>query len=289
MITPQSQAKQLAKAIGLNTELYLKREDLHPHGSHKGRSIPPMITKYTKSGWTDFCISSSGNAAISAAITINKHNAKQTKKKLSLKIFVGKNIDKNKLKTIEALTNKNITIEKIKNPKQAAFQMDKKRAAKNLRQSTDDSALTGYEALAAELAKIKNLAAVFIPTSSGATAQGLHNGFKKLGLNPQIHIVQTPACHPMIKSSAATKPSLANAIVDKIGYRKEMVQKAMRDSEGKGWIAMDNDITKTKLKVKKTENLDISSNSALGIAGLRLALQNNWRFDGPVACLLTGR
>ena len=35
MLTPQSQAKQLSRALGLNTELYLKREDLCHTGAHK--------------------------------------------------------------------------------------------------------------------------------------------------------------------------------------------------------------------------------------------------------------
>ncbi|MEK7131841.1 MAG: PLP-dependent lyase/thiolase [Patescibacteria group bacterium] len=289
MLTPQPQAKQLARALGLKTELYLKREDLHPHGSHKGRSIPFMIEYYASEGRDNFCISSSGNAAISAAITINEHNAKHKKSQLDLKIFVGKNIDARKLVVIKKLVNKYVLLEKVDNPKQSAFQMDKQRKAKNLRQSTDDTALAGYEALANELAEIKNLAAVFIPTSSGTTAQGLYEGFKKHEINPQIHIVQTPACHPMVESSDPISPSVANAIVDKIGYRQETVQKLVRDSKGNGWIATNDDITEAMRQIKETENIDISPNSALSIEGLKLALKNNWKFDGPVVCILTGR
>src|SRR3989344_5618012 len=123
MLTPQPQAKKLAKALGLTAGLYLKREDLHPHGSHKGRSIPLMIQKYIQSGWENFCISSSGNAAISAAITVNEYNAKHTNSSLNLKIFVGKNIDSDKLKIIKKLLNKSVLLKKTDNPKQTAFQM----------------------------------------------------------------------------------------------------------------------------------------------------------------------
>ncbi len=285
MLTPQPQAKQLAKALGLNTELYLKREDLHPHGSHKGRSIPLMVDHYVNEGASNFCISSSGNAALAAIYAIQKH------KSCALRIFVGKHIQQDKLERLRQVIykNQNITIEQVDAPKRMAFQMDRDGIAKNLRQSTDDTALVGYQTLAAELAKIKNLAAVFIPTSSGATAQGLHNGFQKHNINPQIHIIQTPFCHPMVASPAPIEPSVASAIVDKVGYRKEAVQKAMRDSGGKGWIATDNDIAETKWQIKETENLDISANSALSVAGLKLALKNNWHFSGPVVCILTGR
>jgi threonine synthase len=289
MLTPQPQAKKLAKALGLTTGLYLKREDLHPQGSHKGRSIPIMIDKYIKSGWDNFCISSSGNAAISAAITINEYNAKHKKHSLSLNIFVGKNIDSGKLKIIKKLLNKKVLLKKTDNPKQSAFQMEKGGLAKNLRQSTDDIALSGYASLAKELAKIKNLNAVFVPTSSGTTAQALHEEFQKLKLSPQIHIVQTPACHPMVKSPIPMSPSLATAIVDNVGFRKETVRKGMLESGGNGWIATNKDISEASALIKKNENINVSANSALSIAGLTLAIKNKWDFKGPVVCVLTGR
>ncbi|TSC84891.1 MAG: Uncharacterized protein G01um101413_275 [Parcubacteria group bacterium Gr01-1014_13] len=289
MITPQPQAKQLAKALGLTSGLYLKREDLHPHGSHKGRSIPVMIQKYAKSGWKNFCVSSSGNAAISAALTINAYNTKHKNSPLNLKIFVGKNIDSGKLKTIKKLLNKNVLLKKIDNPKQSAFQMEKTGSAKNLRQSTDDTALLGYAGLAKELAKIKNLKAVFVPTSSGTTAQALHEEFEKLKIKPQIHIVQTPACHPMVKSTIPMGASLATAIVDNVGFRKEAVRKGMLESGGSGWIATDKDISEAKALIKKTENIDVSANSALSVVGLTQAIKNKMGFSGPVVCILTGR
>jgi len=295
MLTPQPQAKQLARSLGLNTELYLKREDLHPHGSHKGRSIPLMITKYAKSGWTDFCISSSGNAAISAAITINEYNAKHKKSPLNLKIFVGKNIDKNKLKIIKNLTNKNILLEKTAVPKQTAFQMEKYGKAKNLRQSADDTALLGYASLARELVKIKNLSAVFIPTSSGTAAQALHQEFTKLNLNPQIHIVQTESCHPiadvfhLFTIKTASTASIAGAIVDKVARRRDKVAEALKTSKGNAWVCGNKEIKSVMMLAKKTEKITISSNSALAVAGLAQAIKNNWHFNGPVVCILTGR
>jgi len=48
-ITPLEHYPTLAKAIGVS-DLYFKREDLHPYGSHKGRSIPVMINNYYKKG-----------------------------------------------------------------------------------------------------------------------------------------------------------------------------------------------------------------------------------------------
>ncbi len=279
----------------LKSVLYLKREDLHPYKSHKGRSIPAMLEKYRRDGWKSFCISSSGNAAIAAAMAINKYNAIHKKSPLTLNIFTGKNIDKEKLKIIKANTNKNIVLKKTDNPKQSAFQMDKTGLTKNLRQSTDDTALAGYASLAKELTKIKNLSAIFIPTSSGTTAQALHEELNKLNLNPQIHIVQTEANHPIADiinpdfSKLKPAPSIATAIVDKTAHRKEQVAQAVKLSQGNAWVCNNREIKNAITLAKKTEKINISPNSALAIAGLAQAIKNSWHFNGPVVCLLTGK
>lgn len=288
MITPQTKAQKIAEAIGLSAELYLKREDLHPYGSHKGRSIPIMIEKYIQEDWKDFCISSSGNAALAAIHAIKDLNKKSNNQN-TLHIFVGNHIQPEKLERLEQVTenDKNIIIEKVSNPKQSSFLMDKEQKIKNLRQSTDDNALIGYQTLTNELSEIKNLSAVFVPTSSGTTAQGLYEGLKKHNFNPQIHIVQTPKCHPLVDNSPVGE-SMANAIVDTVGYRKNKIQKILQETGGKGWIAEDKNIIEAQSLVKETEGLDISPNSALSIAGLRLALRDGWKFDGAVVCLITG-
>lgn len=288
MITPQTKAQKLASAIDLNTDLYLKREDLHPYGSHKGRSIPVMIEIYIKEGSKDFCISSSGNAALAAIYTIKDLNQKSGNQN-TLHVFVGNHIKPEKLERLEQTkaNDENIIIEKVNNPKQSAFAMNKENKAKNLRQSTDENALIGYQTLADELSQLQNLKAVFIPTSSGTTAQGLYESFRKNNLNPQIHIVQTPKCHPLVDSSPIGN-SIANAIVDTVGYRKEAIQKILQETAGKGWIAEDKDIIDSQKQIKETEGLDISPNSALSIAGLNLALKAGWEFEGTVVCLVTG-
>ncbi len=277
----------MAKALGLKTPVYFKREDLHPFGSHKGRSIPLMIEHYTKKGWRIFAISSSGNAALAAGLYIKKYNQKN-KNKLVLQIFVGEHIDEKKLSILKKITDKNIVLQKCANPKQTAFQLEKNNEAKNLRQSTDDIALLGYESLAKELSKIKNLTAIFIPTSSGTTAEGLYEGFKKLKLKLQIHIVQTTACHPMV-AGFETAPSLATAIVDKVAHRKDAILKVIKNSHGAGYI-INNEQIKSAIKlVTKTSKITLSANSALAVAGLIEALKKGTKINGAVVCLVTGK
>ncbi len=298
MLTPQNKTLKLAKAIGLNADLYLKREDLHPYSSHKGRSIPLMIERYAKKGWRNFVISSSGNAGLAAAYAVKKYNDKEKNNKINLKIFVGENIDGGKFQRILrfAQDDRNIEIKQVLNPKQQAFLLDKTGKTKNLRQSTDDLALFGYYELAKELSKIKNLSAVFIPTSSGTTAQGLYEGFKKLKLKPQIHVVQTDYCHPIVgghgekgRGKIPPSPSIANAIVDKIAHRKKNILKIIKNSRGSGWMANNKEIGEIIKLVAKNEKIKISANSALSLVGLRQAVKAGWKLKGKVACLITGK
>src|SRR3990167_2253444 len=96
MKTPQQSYPSLAAALGV-PELYLKREDLHHFGSHKGRSIPLMIKNYHKDGRRDFVISSSGNAALAAILFVRDHNKNNTGDPIRLTVFVGKHIEPKKL------------------------------------------------------------------------------------------------------------------------------------------------------------------------------------------------
>ncbi|OGH58821.1 MAG: hypothetical protein A2725_03665 [Candidatus Magasanikbacteria bacterium RIFCSPHIGHO2_01_FULL_33_34] len=283
--TPQNSYPKLAKALGVSN-IILKREDLNPYGSHKGRSIPLMIETYIKKGTTNFVISSSGNAALASIRYIQENNKVNTK--VTLKILIGKNIEQIKYRLLQnEITDENIIIEQVHNPKQTAFKMDKEKIAVNLRQSTDDLALTGYKSLTKELKEIKNLQAIFIPTSSGTTAQAL------AVINTQIHIIQTTNCHPIAenfdKNFENTDRSIAGAIVDKVAHRKEKIIELIKKSQGFGWIATDKEIRKAIKLVKEKTDIDISPNSALSIAGLQKAIKNNWKWNGTIVCLITGK
>lgn len=293
MKTIQQSHQDLANALSL-TSIYLKREDAHPYGSHKGRSIPLMIKEYQKKGdTTHFTISSSGNAALAAAMTISKHNRNSPSNPLNLSIFVGQHIPEKKLMKITALVDgTHIVLKKIERPKQAAFLLDKEGTAKNLRQSTDDLALIGYESLAKELSKIPNLQAVFLPTSSGTAAQAVAQVFSQNTPSVQVHIVQTSACHPISDEFEAvgetTESSTANAIVDNVAHRKEAVVRAVKETGGSGWIASNEDISTAQKLIKQHANIVSSPNSALAVAGIQKAVQNGWKWDGAVVGVLTG-
>lgn len=297
MKTPQTPSPTLATALGISTEIWLKREDKHHYGSHKGRSIPLMIATHHKNGAKHFVISSSGNAALAAIHTVQAHNKNKPTDLIELTIFIGQRIDAAKKTKLEEKIkdDTHVRLEQVETPKQAAIVFEKETKATLLRQSVDDIALLGYAELAKELAKIEHLAAVFIPTSSGTTAHGLAIGFSQLGISPQIHIVQTAFCHPIVEAikpetkTIQAESSLANAIVDKVAHRKIAVTEAVAKSNGSGWVASDDEITQAIALVKETNDLTISANSALSIVGLEQANRAGAKWSGPVVCLITGQ
>src|SRR3989339_149163 len=295
MKTIQLPSAALAQALGVK-DVYLKREDQHKYGSQKGRSLPVMVKKYFKeNGRTKFVISSSGNAALAAIHAVQVHN-RNNPSVLKLKIFVGQKISPHKLKLLlSTINDANISLEQVDQARRTAQQFAQTNDYQNLRQSNDDTALLGYFELAQELDKIANLGAIFIPTSSGTTAQGLGEAFLsgQLSTHPQIHIVQTTACHPLAKdlcpySVTPTPASLANAIVDNIGLRKNRLTEIINQTQGGAWIVTDEEIKKAQELVKETCNLVISPNSALAIAGLKKARECGREFPQPICCLITG-
>lgn len=298
-VTPHEKYPALAKAIGLK-ELYLKREDLHPYGSHKGRSVPVMIDKYRAEGDRHFAISSSGNAALAAAIHVHFVNdrVKSENDMIELDIFVGNHVAPHKLAKVKELAEKDgpskgkIRVLAKERPVQALTQAIEE-GARSLRQSMDDSALIGYESLSAEIADIsKGKGAVFIGTSSGTTAQALASYFLEKKLPIQVHIIQTSSCHPIALAfdsfETFNERSIADAIVDITAHRKEALVPLIKETGGRGWCASNENIRTAQSLVSKHAGLDISTNSALSVVGAMQAAYMGYEFEGPAICVVCG-
>lgn len=290
MLTSNEIHPELAKNLGVKS-LYFKREDQHPYGSHKGRSIPVMINYYMASGTDHFAISSSGNAALAAALYISEINKKQDKK-IYLDILVGQNIRTSKLEKLEGFKNEYVSVTMHDRPLQTLFRMTDGTNVVPLRQSNDDIALLGYHKLGEELLEIPDLRAVFIGTSSGTTAQALAEYIAKSGKRIEIHIVQTSSCHPIASSFVdddfLNEKSIADAIVDQTAIRKVKLIKAIEDSGGSGWIASNEQIKSAMEMSEKYAKTVISTNSALSVAGLMQAVYTGKSWDGSVVCMICG-
>ena len=291
MITKQEEQEKLAEALGLKNTLIFKREDLHPYGSHKGRSIPPMIDTYMEQGINHFAISSSGNAALAAAIYIQKINSEKNKN-VKLDILVGQHISTKKLQKLNSFESENIKVTAHDRPIQTLFSITKDPEIRALRQSTDDISLLGYGELAKELLEIKDLKAVFIGTSSGTTAQALSEYFNSKNREVEVHIVQTSSCHPIvdnfIEDQTIDELSIADAIVDQTAFRKDKLTKLINENGGNGWVATNEQIKIAQELCLKYTDISISTNSALSIAGLMQAIYTSKTWNGSVVCMICG-
>ena len=321
MITPQKSYPDLARAVGVSF-LYLKREDLHPYGSHKGRSIPVMIDHYLKEGKRHFAISSSGNAALAAALYVKELNkveskdnalarnsstaATQDERKLlrhersdmskSYSVVVG-GVDQ-VLEKIN-LADDNVSVMRFERPLQSLTQKTADGSIQSLRQSIDDTALLGYESLAKELEEIKDLQAIFVATSSGTTARALAEYFEKgkkeknkEGKIIEIHIVQTTSCHPIalefVNSVGSEEQSSADAIVDITAHRKDALIPLIQKTNGSGWIASNEEIRTAQELIEKHAKIKVSPNGALALAGLMQAVFTGREWEGAVVCVVGG-
>lgn len=291
MLTRHESYEELAKSLEIDSLLF-KREDLHPYGSHKGRSIPIMIDKYMDQGIEHFAISSSGNAALASAFYIQKINRDKIKK-VKLEILVGQHIPTKKLDKLNKFKDQNISVTMHDRPLQTLFNKIKDQNIRALRQSTDDTALIGYKDLAEELLEISDLKAIFIGTSSGTTAQALAEDFVLHDKKIEIHIVQTSSCHPIsddfVDSEALDdEQSIADAIVDHTALRKETLIRLIKNSGGSAWIASNEQIKSAQDLTKNKTGLSISTNSALSVAGLMQAVYTGKKWDGSVVCIICG-
>ncbi len=296
MITPQIESPEIAQELGV-PKLFFKREDLHPLGSHKGRSIPVMIDIKVAQGAKDFVISSSGNAALAALRHIQKRNSEGDS--LSLSILVGENINEDKLRTLKSeISDPKVKIESTPRPLQSLLRLIKSDDKASLRQSTDPEALIGYKALAAEIGATPDLAAVFIGTSSGTAAEALASYLcehaAKAGIPaPQVHIVQTSGTSPIARAFKAEESepetSIADAIVDKVAHRSASVADAVQKTGGSAWIASNADIRRAQKLLKDSAWIDATPNGALSLAGLIKAKSKGAQFKGAVVCVVTGK
>jgi threonine dehydratase len=249
-----------------------------------------MIDRYYGSGERNFAISSSGNAALAAALHAKKINGSGAES-ISLDIFVGQNIAADKVAKLRAISDERIRVLNKERPLQALMQAVDE-GARSLRQSTDDVALEGYKTLAEELAEIGNAGAIFMGTSSGTTAAALARFFSNQNKSAQIHIVQTSSCHPISAAfedyDGPNEKSVADAIVDITAIRKPALIPLILKTGGRGWIATNDDIGAALDLTLEHTGLTISPNSALSVVGAMHAAYRGFEFDGAAVCLICG-
>jgi len=260
---------------------YVKHEESNPNGSFKDRSLSYQLQSHINKGTNQFVISSSGNAAVSAASYISNYL------NISLNIFISTHIDTIKLNKLRQFENKNITLHQTKKPKSDAIKFTNANNTINLRGSQDDLAIIGYKDISTEIcANQPNIDAIFIPCSSGTSTIGIYQGFQKVNINPAIHICQNTKIHPMAKEFdidfIKEETHLATAIADRVAYRKDAVIKVVKKSDGFGWVISNEELLTAKKLANTIFHKEISYNSLLSFAAYIKALDKGYSYSDPV-------
>ncbi len=283
-------------------KVFIKREDKNPNGSFKDRSLAFQISKLFEDGHKHLVISSSGNAAISAAAYCELAEIK-------LDIFVSNNIEQAKLDKLSTFNSQLVTLYKSDRAKSDAIKFAVDNNIPNLRGSMDDDAIIGFKTISYELAKQNpEIDAIFIPCSSGTSTVGIYQGYQDLIANsqpaltagrqptanlPNINICQTERIHPIAKEFdqkfTESEKSLAPAISDRVAKRKSEVISAISETNGSGWIIADKLLEEAKQIAKDIIGEDISYNSLLSLASYLKSKKQTANSHQPIAnnpCLL---
>ncbi len=232
--------------------VYFKREDQNPTGSAKDRAIRKQIKKLIGLGYKTAVISSTGNAAISAAHFCQQEGIKLT-------VFVSPKINPHKLKLIDD------SIVKSLKPISEAIKFSKTNNAYLLRQSTDPVAITGYQEIGQEILKqLPQVSSIFVPTGSGTTLLGITEALPK---NIKIFAVQSaynPTLAPAfkIKYPPETK-NLTDALTVKYLPLKTKIVTTLKKHQSFPIIVTNSEIISAQ---KLISTLHLSSESALALA-----------------------
>jgi len=285
--TPEISADNMAKDLGFKG-LIFKREDLNPNGSHKDRLLAYQVSRAKENGEKVLIISSSGNAAVSAAAYCQSAG-------IELFVFVSPKTDKEKLvrmadcgaKVIisrHALTLADLAADKFK--------------IKNLRPGADENSYYGLKSIAFEIYEhCGAVDAIFIPTSSASTVLAIAEAFGdliKIGetkIMPALYAVQTSKIHPIAeqfdKNFISEEESLARGIVAKNIPPEKLTKilKIIKDSNGGGAVVAEANIAEA-YEILGKNNIETGYESAAGFAGaikMRKKMKNK-----KVMVLLTG-
>lgn len=259
--------------------VYIKREDQNPTGSAKDRAIDIQTDNLIEKGISSAVISSTGNAAISAL-----HFCRQ--KKIKLTIFLSPKVDKKKLEIIKSYKPEIIFSNK---PISDAFKFSKKTNAFYLRQSTDPSALIGYQNIGKEiLSQLPQVSSIFIPVGSGTTLVGIASS---LPSTVKIFAVQ-PASHAPIssffdKNFTPETRSVTDALTVKLLPLKPKVITAITGSNGSGLVVQDKEVINAQ-KELIDGNIFTSPEGALALAGFQKAKQQGLDLGQFPVILFTG-
>ena len=259
--------------------VYLKREDLSETGSAKDRAMIFQIENLKKQGFKTAVISSTGNAAISATHFCHLN-------KINLTVFVSPKIDKNKF---DLLKKNGGQIFISNQPISESIKFSKKNNSYLLRQSTDPSALIGYQEIGKELMnELPKITSLFIPVGSGTTLLGISQA---LTSSVKIYAVQPASNCPLSKFFDSGYQPETDNITDALSAKylplKSQIISTIKNSGGTGLVIQNNEILEAQ-KILDSNGIKTSLEGALAFAGYKKAIKNNLNIGSYPVVILTG-
>lgn len=258
---------------------YLKREDENMTGSAKDRAIPVQIANLKNQGFTSAVISSTGNAAISAAYFCHQNN-------IDLTIFLSSTVSSQKLNLLKQYDHEIIFSPQ---PISDAIKFSKANQAYLLRQSTDPSALDGYSQIVDDLiSQLRQVTSIFIPIGSGTTLLGIS---QKLPKNIKIFGAQSSA-NPTISKLFDTNYSPENRLItDALSVKflpnKNQIIQTIKNSNGFSFVLQNREIVDADANLQ-SKNISTSLEGALAFAAYQKAVKNQIEVGEYPVILLTG-
>jgi len=258
---------------------YLKREDQNITGSAKDRAIPLQIENLKKLGFTQAVISSTGNAAISAA-----HFCQENK--IGLTIFLSPHISPTKLSLIKKFDAEIIISSQSISD---AIKFSKSHQAYLLRQSTDPVALIGYQQIGQELIEqLPQITSIFIPIGSGTTLLGIS---QKLPSSVKIFGAQSVANCPVSKNfDTDFKPEtrlITDALSVKFIPQKNQIINILKKANSYCFTIQNEAIISADTYLNSQE-IHTSLEGSLAFAAYQKAVKNNFDVGNFPVILLTG-
>lgn len=258
---------------------YLKREDQNPTGSAKDRAIPFQIENLKRLGFTKAVISSTGNAAISAAHFCQLNQ-------IELTIFLSYKVNQNKLDLLKKFSAEIILSHQ---PISDAIKFAKKNQSYLLRQSTDPSALTGYQQISLEIIEdLPNITSIFIPVGSGTTLFGIA---QKLPSSTKIFAVQSASNCPISKhfdtDFVIENRLITDALSAKFISQKNQIFSTINTFHGSAFTVQNEAILLAN-QLLESKNIITSLEGSLALAGYQKAIKNGIDVGNFPVILLTG-
>jgi threonine synthase len=285
--TPIHSLHKLTAQLGL-TNILLKDESVNPTGSFKARGLSVAVSKAKELGIEHCVIPTAGNAGgalsayaakagISATVIMPAHTAGTLK-------------DECRLYGAELLLVDGLIDACGKKARQLAAET----GAFDMSTMKEPYRLEGKKTLGFEIAEQLNWQLpdlIIYPTGGGTGLVGMWKAFKELkalgwieGRLPRMVIVQSENCDPMIQmfekgsfpETFSPEPSMAYGLAVPNPFAKDLVQQAVKESNGTAIRVSEKEIAAGMRTVAATEGLLLSPEGSATYMGLKKLVEKDY-------------